>query len=240
VDLWFAGDDLFTPSERRRGLPLGNQTSQFFSNVYLDPVDHFAKETLRCDHYARFVDDLALFADDKDTLAVWLQELRAFGATLRLELHGRKSRVYRCGEGVTFLGVRFWPGRRRLAATNVRHMARRLRANVRAWTAGTKTFEALRRSWHGWRGHAVQAHAEGLIRSFRRKAAAWRACGERASMVVRGGSWNNNANNCRAANRNNNTPDNRNNNLGVRVVVEAPSFLKGQDGVSTDAPRVLL
>ena len=39
--MWFPGDDLFTPIERRRGLPLGNQTSQFFANVYLDPLDHF-------------------------------------------------------------------------------------------------------------------------------------------------------------------------------------------------------
>ena len=44
---WFAGDGLFTPVERRRGLPIGNQTSQFFGNVYLNPFDHFVAETLR-------------------------------------------------------------------------------------------------------------------------------------------------------------------------------------------------
>ncbi|HMB07556.1 MAG TPA: reverse transcriptase/maturase family protein [Isosphaeraceae bacterium] len=43
---WFPGDDLFTPIERRRGLPLGNQTSQFFANVYLDPLDHFVTDRL--------------------------------------------------------------------------------------------------------------------------------------------------------------------------------------------------
>lgn len=41
VESYFPGDDLFTPFERRRGLPLGNQTSQFFANVYLDSLDHF-------------------------------------------------------------------------------------------------------------------------------------------------------------------------------------------------------
>jgi len=41
VLMWFPGDDLFTPTERRRRLPLGNQTSRFFANVYLDPLDHF-------------------------------------------------------------------------------------------------------------------------------------------------------------------------------------------------------
>jgi hypothetical protein len=43
VDGYFPGDDLFTVYERRRGLPIGNQTSQFFANVYLDPLDHFVK-----------------------------------------------------------------------------------------------------------------------------------------------------------------------------------------------------
>lgn len=43
---WYPGDDLFTPGERRRGMPIGNQTSQFFANVYLDPLDHFLKDHL--------------------------------------------------------------------------------------------------------------------------------------------------------------------------------------------------
>ncbi len=41
VQHYFPGDDLFTPGERTRGIPIGNQTSQFFANVYLDPLDHF-------------------------------------------------------------------------------------------------------------------------------------------------------------------------------------------------------
>ncbi|MDG2224106.1 MAG: reverse transcriptase/maturase family protein [Rubripirellula sp.] len=47
VQHYFPGDDLFTPGERKRGIPIGNQTSQFFANVYLDPLDHFVKEQLR-------------------------------------------------------------------------------------------------------------------------------------------------------------------------------------------------
>ena len=61
------GDDLFTPSERRRGLPIGNQTSQFFANVYLDPLDHFVKDRLGLS-YVRYVDDFLVFADDKRRL----------------------------------------------------------------------------------------------------------------------------------------------------------------------------
>ncbi len=63
VNLYYPGDDLFTPFERRRGLPIGNLTSQLFANVYLDRFDHFVTEVLRAP-YLRYVDDFALFADD--------------------------------------------------------------------------------------------------------------------------------------------------------------------------------
>jgi retron-type reverse transcriptase len=57
---YFPGDDLFSPYERRRGLPLGNQTSQFFANVYLNPLDHFVKRALKIEAYIRYVDDFLL------------------------------------------------------------------------------------------------------------------------------------------------------------------------------------
>src|SRR5262245_48434567 len=69
VSLWFPGDELFTPGERRRGLPIGNQTSQFFANVFLDPLDHFVKDNLGAGGYVRYCDDFLVFADDKGFLA---------------------------------------------------------------------------------------------------------------------------------------------------------------------------
>ena len=70
VHQYFPGDDLFTPYERRRGLPIGNLTSQLFANVYLDRFDHFVTEVLRAP-YLRYVDDFALFADDAAELEAW-------------------------------------------------------------------------------------------------------------------------------------------------------------------------
>ena len=62
VNLYYPGDDLFTPFGRRRGLPIGNLTSQFFANLYLDGMDHFCKEVLGAKGYVRYVDDFALFS----------------------------------------------------------------------------------------------------------------------------------------------------------------------------------
>jgi len=65
---YFPGDHLFTPLERRKGLPIGNQTSQFLANVYLNPLDHFVKDTWGCPRYLRYVDDFAAFGNDKGEL----------------------------------------------------------------------------------------------------------------------------------------------------------------------------
>ena len=65
VNLYFDGDDLFEPLRHRRGLPIGNLTSQFFANLYLDGFDHFVTEILHAP-YLRYVDDFVLFADDPE------------------------------------------------------------------------------------------------------------------------------------------------------------------------------
>jgi len=57
VQDYFPGDDLFSPLRRRHGIPIGNLTSQFFANVYLNDLDHFVKERLRVRRYLRYVDD---------------------------------------------------------------------------------------------------------------------------------------------------------------------------------------
>ena len=52
--LYFPGDDLLTPAERQRGIPIGNLTSQFFANLYLDDLDHWLKEQCRVPAYLRY------------------------------------------------------------------------------------------------------------------------------------------------------------------------------------------
>jgi len=111
-----------------RGLPLGNQTSQFFANVYLNGLDQTVDRALRPGLYARYVDDFVLFDDSKTRLGEMRAALTEKLAGLRLEMHEGKSRVYRWADGVTFLGWQIFPGRVRLAKANVTQFARRLRA----------------------------------------------------------------------------------------------------------------
>jgi len=104
VDLHFDGDDLLTPVERRRGLPIGNLTSQFFGNVYLNPVDHFIKEVLRIKGYVRYVDDFALFSHSHKELVDVKRALIEFLARRRLKLHPQKSAIFQTNMPNQFLG----------------------------------------------------------------------------------------------------------------------------------------
>jgi len=152
---YFEGDDLFTPFERRRGLPLGNQTSQFFANVYLNPLDQYVNRELRPACYVRYVDDFVLFHQSKATLAEMKDAIEGFLETLRLRIHERKSRVYRCPDGVTFLGWRVFPNRMRLVRENVAGFRRRLREMERVFAQGRVSPADVRTRIHSWIGHAA-------------------------------------------------------------------------------------
>ena len=158
VHLHYPGDDLLTPLTRRRGLPIGNLTSQFFANVYLDPLDHFCQERLGCRGYVRYVDDFALFHDDAVVLAEWRDAIAAFLARRRLSLHPRKTFVAANALPATFLGMVFCPdGRRRLPEDNVRRFRGRLKSFQDRYAAGAAGFDDFSANIRSWSAHAAHA-----------------------------------------------------------------------------------
>lgn len=155
---YFDGDNLFTPLERRKGLPIGNLTSQFFANVYLNPLDHFVKEVLRCPAYLRYVDDFALFSNCKAELWAWRRQFVLFLQRLRLKLHPRHCYVFPASVGWHFLGQQVFRTHRRLAAENVRSFKRRLKM----WRESPP--ENLPQRLASWVGHAAQANTHHLLK----------------------------------------------------------------------------
>ena len=123
----FQDDDLLSPLAHRRGLPIGNLTSQFFANVYLTGFDHFVKETLGAKKYLRYVDDFALFSNDRDFLVAARQAMEDYLDTLRLKIHPIKSHISRTQHGANFLGFRIFPDRIRVRTENLRRARRRCR-----------------------------------------------------------------------------------------------------------------
>jgi hypothetical protein len=150
------GDDLFTPG-RRRGLPIGNQTSQFFANVMLDPLDHFVTGRLGCGGYVRYCDDFLVFADSKARLAEVRRQVAEFLATLRLRLHPTKDEVFPVRDGIGFLGYRVFTSHRLLAKDNVYRFRRRLRGMQKQYARGEATAQEIWPRLMSWIGHARQA-----------------------------------------------------------------------------------
>lgn len=158
---YFAGDDLFA-IDRPRGLPIGNLTSQFWANVFLDRLDHFVKRKLKCGAYLRYVDDFLLFADDKATLWRWRGEIIDFLAGLRLTIHERPCRPQPVREGIPFLGFVVFPDHRRLKPRKGYAFRRRLQRRAAAYNAGDLTLDRLTASVRGWLAHIRPAQTYGL------------------------------------------------------------------------------
>lgn len=158
VVFYYPGDDLFPPYDRRRGLPLGNQTSQFFANVYLDPLDQMVNRELKPGLYVRYVDDFLVFDQSKQRL----QEIRdAIGRMLskvRLDLHPGKSRIYRTTDGIGFLGWRVFPGHSRLAKDNVVRFRRRMSAFQVEYAHGKLDCGEVRERVRAWIAHAAHGN----------------------------------------------------------------------------------
>lgn len=165
--VYFAGDELFA-SNRPRGLPIGNLTSQFWANCYMNEFDHFILRRLGCPAYLRYVDDFLLFADDADSLWRWRDALIARLAQLRLTLHEAKALVSPCREGVRFLGFQLFATHRRLVPRKGLQYRRKLSALLTGYQQGTVNRTAIDRSVRGWINHVRYGDTWGLRKSILR------------------------------------------------------------------------
>jgi retron-type reverse transcriptase len=158
---YFPGDDLFAPL-RPRGLPIGNLTSQFWSNVYMNPFDWCVYQELGCPAYLRYVDDFALFSDSKRKLYRWKEAIIDFLATLRLTIHEREAQVIPCTHGIPWLGFVVYPTHRRLKARNAVNFTRRFTHALDLYEGGLISFAELDAGVQGWINHVRYADTWGL------------------------------------------------------------------------------
>lgn len=159
---YFPGDDLLTPTERTTGLPIGNLTSQFFANLYLDRVDHFIKEQLRVPAYLRYVDDLVIPGRDKGLLHDTREIVREQLVQERLRLHPRKAHIYHTAHGVDLFGYQVFPHKRRLRSDNGHAFHRRLRRMALQYHLGSMDWGEIHPRVRSWIGHAMHGDTAGL------------------------------------------------------------------------------
>ena len=138
---------------RPRGLPIGNLTSQFWSNCYLNSLDWFVVRQLGCRAYLRYVDDFALFSDSKTQLARWQEQITHYLAGLRLTIHQESAQASPVEVGIPWLGFVVYPTHRRLKRRNVVQFRRRFEQNVLLYQQGEISFAELDASVQGWINH---------------------------------------------------------------------------------------
>ena len=148
---------------RKRGLPLGNQTSQWFALYYLDPMDRLVKEKMRIRHYIRYMDDGVLIHESKEYLNEVLARMREKAKELHLEFN-QKTQIVPISEGVDFLGFRFYltdTGKviRRLRTSNKRRWKRRLKKYKEEYRVRAKSYDEIKRSIASYNGHLAHGHS---------------------------------------------------------------------------------
>ncbi len=106
--LWLARAilDNYNSGTKGKGMPLGNWTSQFFANIYLNELDQFVKHNLKSKYYIRYVDDFVILHKNKTVLQDYEARIYSFLKTINLTLHPNKCKIIPLSQGITFLGFK--------------------------------------------------------------------------------------------------------------------------------------
>lgn len=155
-----------------KGLPIGNLTSQFFANVYLNELDQFIKHQLKCAYYVRFVDDFILMAQSPQQLKAWQKDITIFLSTrLKLRLKAQQT-LAPVTNGANFLGYIVRPYYilvRRRVVSNLKQkltgFEHALRTQQGRLTLHTQQVEQIRATLASYIGHFKHAHSLKLIES---------------------------------------------------------------------------
>ena len=146
-----------------KGLPMGNQSSQWFALYYLDRIDRIIKEKYKIKYYTRYMDDMILLHEDKAHLKSCLADIsEAAARELKIEFN-EKTQIFPVSEGVDYLGWRFYltdSGKviRRLRTSNKRRFKRRIKAFQEKYRKGEMDFDAIKQSLASYDGHLRHGH----------------------------------------------------------------------------------
>ncbi len=142
-----------------KGLPIGNLTSQIFTNIYLNEFDQFVKHDLRIKHYIRFADDIALLSPYKCELQELLPKLKEFlFSRLKLELHPKKITIRPLKQGIDFLGYVTLPHHRVLRTKTRRRMKRKLSERLAQYQNGAVPEDSINQTLQSYLGMLSHAH----------------------------------------------------------------------------------
>ncbi len=139
-------------------MPIGNLTSQFFANVYLNELDYFVKHRLKAKHYIRYVDDFVILCASKERLESYEVAINEFLETIKLELHPQKSRITPLHKGVNLLGFRIFYNHKLPKKSNIRLIKNRIEHFSCLYKRGKMSREEVIERIEEWNAYAAHGN----------------------------------------------------------------------------------
>lgn len=151
-------------SENIIGIPIGNYTSQFFANIYLNELDNYVKRVLKIKFYTRYMDDFILILKSKKDCIFYKKKIEDFlEKDLHLELND-KSKYYPSKMGVNFCGYRIFETHKLLRTSS----KKRIRKKVKIWnflySKNNLNIKLALNSLNSWKGHTLHCNSYNLER----------------------------------------------------------------------------
>lgn len=147
------------PFDSSAGIPIGNYTSQYFANIYLNELDQFVKHTLHIHEYVRYMDDFLFLCPDKDSAIKLKETVNVF---LNKKLHltlNKKSKYFPSKMGVNFCGYRIFPTHMLLRNSSKRKIKRNIRKWNKKYREKTLNIERTMQRINSWKGHASHCNS---------------------------------------------------------------------------------
>lgn len=144
------------------GIPIGNYTSQYFANIYLNELDHYVKETLKIKYYVRYMDDFILLLKTKEEAKEILDKIKIFlENNLNLELN-EKTKYYPNKLGCNFCGFVIYETHMMLRKRSKKHIKKKIKIWNKNYENGTLNLFHTRLEWNSWCNHASHASSYNL------------------------------------------------------------------------------
>lgn len=141
------------------GIPIGNYTSQYFSNIYLDKLDHYIKENLQIKYYVRYMDDFILLVKDKTTAKDFKNKIETFlNDNLKLSLNS-KSRYYPNSMGVNFCGFRIYETHRLLRVRTKKNIKKKIKVWNNLDNLNKLNKNKMILEWNSFKAHSKHANS---------------------------------------------------------------------------------
>lgn len=151
---------IYDDETEKVGIPIGNYTSQYFANIYLNELDQYCKRVLKIKYYVRYMDDFIALAPNRQTAKLWYDAMQKFVETkLNLTLNP-KSKYFPSGHALEFVGYKIFETRMLLR----KRSKRKFNDLMKAYASGLINYAELEQKFTAWYGQAGHANSSGYVK----------------------------------------------------------------------------